>query len=150
MVIQVMKSEAVLQVTDTDHSDTTSEMSDEGYRSLGIVHDKTKQRSSLYSQNSAEDAEDNGKWKFRVWLDKFCGWVMTANCFRASGVHRRRPQRFRTKKNAILSEDLRKRSQDQAGEEPAVHGETDGERPAFLEGERKILMQPEFLRRSGI
>ncbi|KAJ8982601.1 hypothetical protein NQ317_005073 [Molorchus minor] len=56
---KVMKSEAVLQVTDTDHSDTTSEVSDEGYRSLGIVHDKSKQRSSLYSQNSAEDAEEN-------------------------------------------------------------------------------------------
>lgn len=61
-----MKSEAVLQVTDTDHSDTTSEMSDEGYRSLGIVHDKAKKRSSLYSQNSAEDAEDNGKSKFNL------------------------------------------------------------------------------------
>ncbi|KAJ8934028.1 hypothetical protein NQ314_013625 [Rhamnusium bicolor] len=57
---KVMKSEAILQVTDTDHSDTTSEMSDEGYRSLGIVQDKSKQRSSLYSQNSAEDAEENG------------------------------------------------------------------------------------------
>ncbi|XP_018565889.1 GAS2-like protein pickled eggs isoform X2 [Anoplophora glabripennis] len=56
---KVMKSEAVLQVTDTDHSDTTSEVSDEGYRSLGIVHDKKKQRSSLYSQNSSEDAEEN-------------------------------------------------------------------------------------------
>ncbi|CAG9861651.1 unnamed protein product [Phyllotreta striolata] len=47
------------KVTDTDHSDTTSEVSDEGYRSLGIVHDRTKQRSSLYSQNSAEDAEES-------------------------------------------------------------------------------------------
>lgn len=56
---KVMKSEAVLQVTDTDHSDTTSELSDEGYRSLGIVQDKAKQRSSLYSQNSAEDAEEH-------------------------------------------------------------------------------------------
>ncbi|KAL3271612.1 hypothetical protein HHI36_022087 [Cryptolaemus montrouzieri] len=57
----VLKSEATLMVNDqlTDHSDTTSEMSDEGYRSLGIVNDKSKQRSSLYSQNSVEDAEDN-------------------------------------------------------------------------------------------
>lgn len=57
-----LKSEASLQVIDalTDHSDTTSELSDEGYRSLGIVQDKSKQRSSFISQNSAEDAEDNG------------------------------------------------------------------------------------------
>lgn len=58
----LLKSEATLVVNDqlTDHSDTTSEMSDEGYRSLGIVNDKTKKRSSVYSQNSAEDAEDYG------------------------------------------------------------------------------------------
>ncbi|XP_074030228.1 GAS2-like protein pickled eggs [Leptinotarsa decemlineata] len=55
---KVLKSEVSLYVNDTDHSDTTSEVSDEGYRSLGIIHDKSKQRSSLYSQNSAEDAED--------------------------------------------------------------------------------------------
>lgn len=59
-----LKSEASLQVIDalTDHSDTTSELSDEGYRSLGIVQDKSKQRSSFISQNSAEDAEDNGNY----------------------------------------------------------------------------------------
>lgn len=55
---KVLKSEVTLPVNDTDHSDTTSEMSDEGYRSLGLIHDKTKQRSSLYSQNSTEDAEE--------------------------------------------------------------------------------------------
>ncbi|XP_044763199.1 GAS2-like protein pickled eggs [Coccinella septempunctata] len=57
----LLKSEATLVVNDqlTDHSDTTSEMSDEGYRSLGIVNDKSKKRSSVYSQNSAEDAEEN-------------------------------------------------------------------------------------------
>lgn len=60
---KVLKSEAVLQVnteshsSDT-HSDTSSQMSDEGYRSLGIVQDKNKKRSSLYSQNSAEDVEE--------------------------------------------------------------------------------------------
>ncbi|KAK9746227.1 Growth-Arrest-Specific Protein 2 Domain [Popillia japonica] len=54
------KTETSLQVSDhsTDHSDNTSEVSDEGYRSLGLVPgDKTRNRSSLYSQNSAEDAE---------------------------------------------------------------------------------------------
>ncbi|XP_060533902.1 GAS2-like protein pickled eggs isoform X2 [Cylas formicarius] len=56
---KVMKSEASLHVNDTDQSDTTSEMSDEGYRSLGVVQDKVKQRSSVYSQNSAEDVEEN-------------------------------------------------------------------------------------------
>ncbi|KRT86682.1 hypothetical protein AMK59_1252, partial [Oryctes borbonicus] len=57
------KTEASLQVSDhsTDHSDNTSEVSDEGYRSLGLVPgDKTRNRTSLYSQNSAEDAEFNG------------------------------------------------------------------------------------------
>lgn len=57
---QVLKTETNLLVNDTDHSDTTSEVSDEGYRSLGIIQDKTKKRSSLYSQNSGEDVEDNG------------------------------------------------------------------------------------------
>lgn len=61
-----MKSEAVLQVnseshSSDNHSDTSSQMSDEGYRSLGVVQDKNKKRSSVYSQNSAEDAEENGK-----------------------------------------------------------------------------------------
>ncbi|ERL84887.1 hypothetical protein D910_02310, partial [Dendroctonus ponderosae] len=60
----VMKSEAVLQVSSEshssdNHSDTSSQMSDEGYRSLGIVQDKNKKRSSVYSQNSAEDVEEN-------------------------------------------------------------------------------------------
>ncbi|KAL1502671.1 hypothetical protein ABEB36_007784 [Hypothenemus hampei] len=61
---KVMKSEAVLQVnseshSSDNHSDTSSQMSDEGYRSLGIAQDKNKQRSSLYSQNSNEDVEEN-------------------------------------------------------------------------------------------
>lgn len=59
--MQVLKTETSLHVNDTDHSDTTSEVSDEGYRSLGIIQDKTKQRSSLYSQNSGEDADETGK-----------------------------------------------------------------------------------------
>lgn len=59
-----MKSEATLQVSEslTDHSDNTSEVSDEGYRSLGIIQtEKGKNRASLYSQNSVEDVEENGK-----------------------------------------------------------------------------------------
>lgn len=56
-----MKSEAVLVVSDsTDHSDNASEVSDEGYRSLGLVNDKTKNRTSIYSQNSVEDADETG------------------------------------------------------------------------------------------
>ncbi|XP_025837668.1 GAS2-like protein pickled eggs isoform X2 [Agrilus planipennis] len=56
-----LKSETSLQVSDhsTDHSDNASEVSDEGYRSLGIVHDKTKNRASLISQNSIEDADES-------------------------------------------------------------------------------------------
>ncbi|KAJ3650718.1 hypothetical protein Zmor_016800 [Zophobas morio] len=53
-----LKSEASLQVNE-DQSDTTSEVSDEGYRSLGAIQDKSKQRMSLHSQDSVEDAEDN-------------------------------------------------------------------------------------------
>lgn len=61
-------SEASLQISDptsTDHSDNASEVSDEGYRSLGIIQttDKTKaNRLSYNSQNSVEDAEYNGKF----------------------------------------------------------------------------------------
>lgn len=60
---QTLKSEATLVVNDSnDHSDNASEMSDEGYRSLGVI-DKGKLRTSLCSQNSTENAEDNGKLK---------------------------------------------------------------------------------------
>lgn len=58
---KTMKSEATLVVSDSnDHSDNASEMSDEGYRSLGVM-DKGKLRTSLCSQNSTEDAEETGK-----------------------------------------------------------------------------------------
>lgn len=43
----------------TDHSDNASEVSDEGYRSLGIIGDK-KHRTSVHSQNSIEDADEIG------------------------------------------------------------------------------------------
>lgn len=55
---KVLKTEATLHVNDSDHSDTTSEMSDEGYRSLGLVQDKNRHRSSMYSQNSVEDVDE--------------------------------------------------------------------------------------------
>lgn len=58
-----IKTEAVLMVTgsgdSTDHSDNASEVSDEGYRSLGIIGDK-KHRTSVHSQNSIEDADEIG------------------------------------------------------------------------------------------
>lgn len=60
-----LKSEVSLQVSEnlTDHSDNASEVSDEGYRSLGVVQsvtDKGKNRNSLCSQNSVDDVEDSG------------------------------------------------------------------------------------------
>lgn len=58
-----MKTETTLQINDnlTDHSDNASEVSDEGYRSLGVIAgERNKNRTSLYSQNSADDAEDHG------------------------------------------------------------------------------------------
>ncbi|XP_031331212.1 GAS2-like protein pickled eggs [Photinus pyralis] len=57
-----MKSEATLQVSEssTDHSDNASEVSDEGYRSLGLIQtEKNKNRISLYSQNSVEDVDES-------------------------------------------------------------------------------------------
>ncbi|KAK5638757.1 hypothetical protein RI129_013052 [Pyrocoelia pectoralis] len=56
-----MKSEATLQVSEssTDHSDNASEVSDEGYRSLGLIQtERNKNRISLYSQNSVEDVDE--------------------------------------------------------------------------------------------
>lgn len=60
-------SEASLQISDpttTDHSDNASEVSDEGYRSLGVIQpgDKSKNRLSYNSQNSVEDAEFTGEF----------------------------------------------------------------------------------------
>ncbi|XP_044261603.1 GAS2-like protein pickled eggs [Tribolium madens] len=56
--IQVpLKSETSIQINE-DQSDTTSEVSDEGYRSLGAIQDKTKKR---LSQDSVDDAEYNGE-----------------------------------------------------------------------------------------
>lgn len=68
-----MVSEATLQISDptsTDHSDNASEVSDEGYRSLGVIQtgDKTKNRLSLNSQNSVEDAEYTGEFRDRKGL----------------------------------------------------------------------------------
>lgn len=42
-------------------SDNGSEISDEGYRSLGLIHSNNAKRISLHSQVSNEDADTNGK-----------------------------------------------------------------------------------------
>lgn len=42
-------------------SDNGSEISDEGYRSLGVIQSNAQKRESLHSQASVEDAESNGK-----------------------------------------------------------------------------------------
>lgn len=61
-------------------SDNGSEISDEGYRSLGLIQQGTSQskRTSLHSQTSIEDgkcddAKTNGEWPAK-WI-KFTGWV---------------------------------------------------------------------------
>lgn len=43
-------------------SDNGSEISDEGYRSLGLIQSNNAKRISLHSQVSNEDAETNGKF----------------------------------------------------------------------------------------
>jgi growth arrest-specific protein 2 len=43
-------------------SDNGSEISDEGYRSLGLIQTNAQKRISLHSQASNEDAEINGKY----------------------------------------------------------------------------------------
>lgn len=43
-------------------SDNGSEISDEGYRSLGLIQANGHKRESLHSQTSAEDAINNGKF----------------------------------------------------------------------------------------
>lgn len=42
-------------------SDNGSEISDEGYRSLGLIQSNNAKRISLHSQVSNEDAETNGE-----------------------------------------------------------------------------------------
>ncbi|XP_036319675.1 GAS2-like protein pickled eggs [Rhagoletis pomonella] len=42
-------------------SDNGSEISDEGYRSLGVIQSNAQKRESLHSQASVEDAESNGR-----------------------------------------------------------------------------------------
>ncbi|XP_067638749.1 GAS2-like protein pickled eggs [Eurosta solidaginis] len=42
-------------------SDNGSEISDEGYRSLGVVQSNAQKRESLHSQTSVEDAESNAR-----------------------------------------------------------------------------------------
>ena len=44
-------------------SDNGSEISDEGYRSLGVIQSNAQKRESLHSQASIDDAENNGELK---------------------------------------------------------------------------------------
>lgn len=46
-------------------SDNGSEISDEGYRSLGVIQSNAQKRESIHSQASIDDAENNGEceWK---------------------------------------------------------------------------------------
>lgn len=48
-------------------SDNGSEISDEGYRSLGLIQTNNK-RISLHSQVSNEETETNGKWTLSALL----------------------------------------------------------------------------------
>lgn len=43
-------------------SDNGSEISDEGYRSLGVIQSNAQKRESLHSQASTDDAENNGEY----------------------------------------------------------------------------------------
>lgn len=43
-------------------SDNGSEISDEGYRSLGLIQSNNAKRISLHSQVSNEDADTNGEF----------------------------------------------------------------------------------------
>jgi growth arrest-specific protein 2 len=49
-------------------SDNGSEISDEGYRSLGLIQSGNAKRISVHSQASNEDAETNGELKVVVKL----------------------------------------------------------------------------------
>lgn len=42
-------------------SDNGSEISDEGYRSLGVIQSTAQKRESIHSQASTDDAENNGE-----------------------------------------------------------------------------------------
>lgn len=46
-----------------NNSDNGSEISDEGYRSLGVIQSNNTKRISLHSQVSSEDVDTNGKFK---------------------------------------------------------------------------------------
>jgi hypothetical protein len=51
-------------------SDNGSEISDEGYRSLGIIQtgNNVEKRVSLYSQASNEDADNSGEWTKKTFV----------------------------------------------------------------------------------
>lgn len=57
-------------------SDNGSEISDEGYRSLGLIHSNNAKRISLHSQVSNEDADTNGKrWVVQISWDSFINFT---------------------------------------------------------------------------
>lgn len=49
-------------------SDNGSEISDEGYRSLGLIQSNNAKRISLHSQVSNEDADTNGEFVAAIFL----------------------------------------------------------------------------------
>lgn len=73
-------------------SDNGSEISDEGYRSLGLIqggvgtananiNNNNNNRMSLISQTSTDDAELNGKWRRRDGSFEQCDRNLTAHLF---------------------------------------------------------------------
>lgn len=52
-------------------SDNGSEISDEGYRSLGVIQSNAQKRESLHSQASTDDAENNGEYLYGKLVEKF-------------------------------------------------------------------------------
>lgn len=111
MVLQIMKSEVELKVNDTDtQSDTTSEMSDEGYRSLPV--------------NKKEDAEDNGNYNLFTTLSgaKFALFA----CRTSTSLHGRRPERRRPEEDSVLP-NLRQRRRQVAKTCAKTHTKTTGE-----------------------
>lgn len=64
---QTTKSELPTENKYENVSDNGSEISDEGYRSLGLIQNgKSEKRASMLSQVSNEDAETSGKYIFHI------------------------------------------------------------------------------------
>ncbi|XP_017768571.1 PREDICTED: uncharacterized protein LOC108556811 [Nicrophorus vespilloides] len=154
-----MKAEASLQVSgdsNTDHSDNASEVSDEGYRSLGVVvngGDK-KNRNSLYSQNSAEDVEEaerqlSNDFKDECVADRKTLYVPSEGGLRLGSVDRelRRPEGERRSQQ---SAGRRRNSMDSGRASPMVRTPSNLERPSAAaaagsrrnSAERKLPISP--------